>query len=271
MRNENVVEFPTGRLSIRPPHGRPTVAALTNRLAFRSRLRRDDAERRPLPVELRELAGVSDETVDLLTALVERRILTPASAARLAMRHASEIDRPSFAPAAADGARPHSHHLVLAGDLFSRSAFRVEERASGAWVACATFAALDLLFEVCPIDGMPFYILPSLDGRSAPSMVVRTPCDWQIDLARRAEAAERAAERYVLVIGGLPDSGQSRATIIAGVRDGLRRNRRRTQFRQSSPPSVPVAPDERNRPAYHHLVLIEIAFPGLIHVLGDKR
>ena len=270
MRNENIVEFPSGRLLVRPLTRCQTVAALVKRIASRGGPRPDARKRPPLTLALDDLTGVSDATVDLLTSLAEERVLSPASAARLAMRHAHEVGQPRYGSVGTPQALTYSHHLKLAGDLFGRFAFRIEERTSGAWVACATFATLDLLSEVCPMGGMPFCILPGLEGQSPPSIIVRLPRNWRIELASRTAGTDRAAERHVLVVGGLPDSGRRRATIVAGVRDGLRRSGFRVQPRQSSS-CVSETPKERNRLAYRHLVLIEMAFPGLIRVLGEKR
>lgn len=270
MRNGNIVEFPSGRLLVRPLTRCQTVAALVKRIATRSGLRPTARKRHPLTVALEDLTGVSDATINLLTSLAEGRVLSPASAARLAMRHTHEIGQPRNGSAGTPQALTYSHHLMLAGDLFGRFAFRIEERASGAWIACATFANLDLLSEVCPMDGTPFCILPGIEGHSPPSIIVRMPRNLRIELASRATGTDRAAERHVLVVGGLPDSGRRRATIVAGVRDGLRRGGFRVQPRHSSS-FAPETPSERNRQAYRHLVLIEMAFPGLIRVLGDKR
>ncbi|WP_331327471.1 hypothetical protein [Methylobacterium fujisawaense] len=270
MRNENIVEFPSGRLLVRPRTRSQTVAALVKRIASRGGPYPIPKKRHPLIVALDDLTGVSDVTVDLLTSLAEDRVLSPASAARLAMRHAHEVGPPRHRAAGNPQALTYSHHLMLAGDLFGRFALRIEERASGAWVACATFATLDLLSEVCPMDGTPFCILPGIEGQSPPSIIVRMPRNWRIELASRATGTDRAAERHVLVVGGLPDTGRRRATIVAGVRDGLRRRGFRVQPRHSSS-FAPETPNERNRQAYRYLVLIEIAFPGLIRVLGDKR
>lgn len=270
MRNENIVEFPSGRLLVRPRTRCQTVAALVKRIASSGALRPSARKRHPLTVALDDLTGVSDATINLLTSLAEDRVLSSASAVRLAMRHAHESGQPRYGSAGTPQALTYSHHLMLAGDLFGRFAFRIEEWTSGAWVACATFATLDLLSEVCPMDGIPFCILPGLEGRSPPSIMVRIPRNWRIELASWAAGMDRAAERHVLVIGGLPDSGNRRAAIVAGVRDGLRRSGFRVQPRQSSS-SVSETPNERNRQAYRHLVLIEMAFPGLIRALGDKR
>ncbi|MGE8131510.1 hypothetical protein ACQKQD_31575 [Methylobacterium sp. NPDC080182] len=268
MPNRNIVEFPSGRSFIRPLKRCQTVAALVKRIASRDGHVPSARKRHRLEVTLDDLTGVSDETVDLLTSLAEERVLSPASAARLAMRHANEVGLPRLGSAGIPQALTYSHHLMLAGDLFRRFAFRIEERASGAWVACATLATLDLLSEICPMDGMPFCILPGLEGQRPPSIIVRMPRNWRIELASWAAGTDRAAERHVLVVGGLPESGRRRATIVAGVRDGLRRNGFRVQPRQSSS-CAPETANERNRQAYRHLVLIEIAFPGLIRVLGD--
>lgn len=271
MRNENIVEFPTGRLLTRSAKGRTTVAALARKLWAGSRIRQIDLEGGPLQIELRDLTGVSDRTVKLLSALAADGILTSASAARLAMRHALEAGRVTSGTVVADQACRHTHRLVLAGDMFSRCAFRIVERTGEAWVACATFAALDLLSRVCPSGGAPICLVPGLDGQAQPSVVLRRPRDWRIDLAHLADGADRAAEQHVLVVGGLPRSGRNRAVIIAGIKDGLRRSGLRVRCGRSFTASEIATADERERHARRHLVLIEIAFPGLVQGLGATR
>ena len=110
MRNGNIVEFPSGRLLVRPLTRCQTVAALVKRIATRSGLRPTARKRHPLTVALEDLTGVSDATINLLTSLAEGRVLSPASAARLAMRHTHEIgnratDRPEL--------RRHSRTAII--------------------------------------------------------------------------------------------------------------------------------------------------------------
>lgn len=271
MRDRNIVEFPSGRSMVRHATSRASVAALVKRLALPTRSRPPETERRPLLVELGDLTGMWDGTLEQLTILAESRILTPASAARLAMRHACEIGHSRAGSEICRSARSYSHHLVLVGDLFSRSAFRIVERASGAWVACATFASFDLLSEICPMDGAPFCILPSANGRTKPSIELRRPRDWRADLANLIAAADRPGERHLLVVGGLPNSGRSRAVIVAGIEEGLRRNGLCVRYGRSCASNVVGTADERERQSRRHLVLIEIAFPGLVRGSGAGR
>lgn len=271
MRNENVVEFPTGRSMSRPTRGRKTVALLARKLVAGARLLRLEQKCRPLPIELRDLTGVADQTVDVLTALARSRVLTPASAARLAMRHAIEIGRfPSRIAGACETCR-RCHRLMLAGDVFGRSAFRIEDPTGDAWVARGTSAGLDLLFEVCPGGSGSFYLLLTPDPEAPPTIDLRKPRNWRADLARLAHGSERSVERQILVVGGLPRSNRHRVAIIAGIEDALLRGGMGFRVDHSSH-SVGIATAcERALQARRHLSLIQIAFPGLVALHGGTR
>ncbi len=269
MWNGNVVEFPTGRRLPCRAGSRQTVAALAKRLAVGARIGpRAGFEHEPLPVDLRDLTGVSDRTVDTLSALAEGRFLTPASAARLAMRHAREIGHSSDGPVGTSEASPYSHRLVLAGDVFGRFAIRIENRTDEAWIGYAALTDLDLLSEVCPAGGDALCLVPAPGTKWRPTVALRKPRDWRADLARLSAGTDRVAERFVLVVGGLAGSGRSRAAAIAGIEDGLRRGGMRVRSARCSARSAIATAAERERQSRPHLVLIEIACPGLVDVLG---
>lgn len=269
MRNGDVVEFPTGRRLPYRAHSRQSVAALARRLAVGVRIEpRAGFEHEPLPVELRDLTGVSDRTVDTLSALAEGRFLTPASAARLAMRHAREIGHSLDGSAGTFEATPYSHHLVLAGDVFGRFAIRIENRTDDAWVGYATLADLNLLSEVCPTSCDAVCLVPDPGTKTRPTVALRKPRDWRADLARLSAGTDRVDERPVLVVGNLAGSGRSRAAAIAGIEDGLRRGGMRVRSARCSAGGGIATEAERERHSRPHLVLIEIACPGLVDVLG---
>jgi hypothetical protein len=160
---------------------------------------------------------------------------------------------------------------VLAGDVFGQFAFRIEDQTDGAWVAYATLADLGLLSEVCPTGGRALCLVPDLGTERRPTIILRRPRDWRKDLTRLSAAADRAAERPVLVVGGLAGTGRSRSVAIAGIEDGLRRGGTRIRSTRWSARDGTSTAVERERRARRHLVLIEIAFPGLVDVRGDTQ
>ncbi|MBY0253957.1 MAG: hypothetical protein K2X54_21690 [Methylobacterium organophilum] len=268
MHQADLVEFPSGRLLPRSDFSRRTVAALAKALSI-DRSMCPGSGRRSLHVSLQELAGLSDRTIDLLADLAERRVLTPASAARLAMRHAHELGgRRPAAPGEPAAAR-HSHHLALVGDPFDRAALRMEDRTNGSWVACATLATLDLLYEVCPTGIGPVSLVLGPEGRPQPAIALRRSRDWCNDLARLAERAGRSADQHVLVLGGLPGPGRDRALVLAGIEDGLRRGGLNIRARTGLSRMEMGTALERADRARRHLVLIEIVFPGLVGMEGE--
>lgn len=268
MHQADLIEFPSGRRLPRSAYGRRTVAALAKALSVGG-FRRPSSAHRPLHISLEELAGLSDRTIDMLADLAERRVLTPVSAARLAMRHAHELGgRRSTAQSESAAAR-HSHHLALVGDPFDRAAFRMEDRTNGSWVACATLATLDLLYEVCPTGIGPVSLVLGPEGRPQPAVALRRSRDWCGDLARLADRAGRSADRPVLVLGGLPGPGRDRALVLAGIEDGLRRGGLNIRARTGRSRVEMGTALERADRARRHLVLIEIVFPGLVGMQGE--
>lgn len=270
MRKGNVVEFPTGRRLPSRSGSRQTVAVLAENLAAGACIvPRPDLCGAPLLVGLRDLTGISDRTVDTLSALATGRILTPASAGRLALRHAREISNSPDGPADTSETSPYSHHLVLAGDVFGRFAVRIENRTDEAWVGYAALADLDLLSEVCPAGGNAICLVPAPGRETPPTVALRKPRDWRKDLARLSASMDRVAERPVLVVGGLAGSGRSRTAVVAGIEDRLRCSGMRIRSVRYPARSAIATAAERERQSRTHLVLIEIACPGLVDVPGD--
>ena len=194
MRNENVVVFPTGRPMPRLTNDRGRVATMARKLASALRRRQSVSGRQPLSIELRDLTGVADETVDMLSALARSRVLTPATAARLAMRHAFEIGRPWSEAAGAHDARPHGQRFIFAGDVFGRFAIRIEDRASCAWVARSGFADLDLLCGLCPPESGTLQLVHSLDPNGRPTIDV-SMARLRLDDQRRADHGQDPSEK----------------------------------------------------------------------------
>jgi hypothetical protein len=267
MHNADLIEFPTGRLLPQSNYERRTVAALAAALSAGGSSH-PDSRRRPLQLSLQDLTGLSDRTIERLSDLAERGVLSPPSAARLAMRHAHELGgRNPTAPSGHATAR-HSHHLALVGDPFGRAAFRIEDRASGAWVACATFAALDLLYEVCPSGIGPVCLVLGPEGRSQPETALRRSRNWCSDLARLADRVGRSADQHVLVLGGLPGSGRDRTLLLAGIEDGLRCGGMNVRAGTSRSRAEMGTAAERAGRARRHLVLMEVVFPGIVGMNG---
>jgi hypothetical protein len=271
MRNENVVEFPTGRPIKRPAKARKMVAIMVRKLAAGVRLRQPGPGRQPISVQLRDLTGVADETVDTLASLAGSRVLTPATAARLALRHAFEIGRPYSEAAGAHEARTHGHRLVLAGDVFGSFAIRIEDRASGAWVARSRFSDLDLLSGLCPAGSVSLHLMTGPDAGDPPVIDVRAPRARRVDPAHSADGSDRIKERQLLIVGGLPSSTRRRAAVVAGIEDALRRGGMRVRTSNASSRIATAGAEEWAREARRHLVLIEIACPGLVGASGGTR
>lgn len=271
MRKENVVEFPTGQPVLRTAGNRRPVALLVRKLAAGARIRDLEPGHRHLAMELCDLAGVSDQTVEVLTALAQSGVVTPASAARLAMRHASEIGSLPCGTAIACEACDHGHHLALAGVVSGRFAVRIEDRTTGAWVARGTFAGLEFLLDVCPKGRGSFYLLPEFDAAARNSVVLRKPRDWRSDLTCLVQRIGFRGDRQILIVGGVPRSGQERAAVIGGIADGLRRSGMLVRTKCPTPRVGIVSPNVGERRARGHLVLIETAFPGLVVSGGGTK
>jgi hypothetical protein len=270
MPNENVVEFPTGRLLASSANDRDTVAILVRKLAAGARLSPRPSPGPPISIDLRDLTGICDPTIDRLAALAGAKALTPASAARLAMRHAQETGSASYRTHREGTSYSRRHELLIAGDAFDRFAFRVEDRSDGAWVAVAALVDLRLLFSVCQGGGQPFYLVAGLDAKARPITILRRPRDWRTDLTRLAATIEENSQRHVLVVGGLPQGSLGRAIVIAGIEDGLERRGMRVRSGRTSARASIATGDERERQARRHLILIEIALPGLVDVQGSR-
>ncbi len=268
MHNADLIEFPTGRLLPQSDFEGRTVAALAAALSAGGS-RRPDSGRRPLQLSLQDLTGLSDRTIERLSDLAERRVLSPPSAARLAMRHTHELSGRNPTASSGHATGRHSHQLALVGDPFHRAAFRLLDRTDGAWVACATLASLDLLYEVCPTGIGPVSLILAPEGQPQAAVTFRTFRDWCSDLACLADSMGRHADRHVLVLGGLPRSGRDRALVLGGIEDGLRCGGMNVRAAVSSSHRETGTAVERANRARRHLVLMEFVFPGLVGMEGE--
>lgn len=266
MRKGNIFEFPTGRRLCQSVGDGRSVAVLARKLSSGARLRTFGPIHDVLSIDISDLTGISDDTIDRLRALAAHRVLTPSSVVRLALRHASEIGR--FRPWPPQAARPFrsNYDFILAGDVFESFACRIEDRLGGAWVARGTLEDRALLFEICPPDGCPLYIAHGMDADTGPRTFLRKPRNWRSDLSRMAEGAEGMRDWHVLIVGGLPTDGQKRATVIGGIADGLRRGGAGVRIVKAADRSEFDTEAGRLRDARSHLNLIEIAYPGLVDV-----
>ncbi len=88
-----IIEFPTGaRRSVIGVDARGVVARIAESLSKRLRAAGSGlAAPAPLSIRLDDLSGVADTTIARLSNLAHVGALTPASAARLALRHADEV------------------------------------------------------------------------------------------------------------------------------------------------------------------------------------
>jgi hypothetical protein len=269
--HDAVVEFPTGRPFRRSGTENRTVADIALQLAASRKKGPRPRLDHPLSVRLRDLTGTADRVVDVLTGLAVDGTLTAACAARLAMRHVAEMERGSSARAPSDGQYRLRHELVVSGEIGGRFAFRIENLPGGAWVAWAALADLELLSGVCPAGVGPVCVILGFDRQGRPRAHLRTPRDWRTMLRSLSIGSVEGNDRHVLVLGGLPIPGGGRKAVISGIADGLRRG---GSCAVSSRVAGGWGKDpfgERERRARHHLLLIELAFPGLVDLRGDDR
>jgi len=272
MSDPNVVlEFPSGRPFPQGRRRKKSVAELARRLAASARIGGSRSKACPLPIELHELAGVADDTVGILTALADMRFIAPSCAARLALRHADEIDGMATCrsgPSPDDASR---HELLLAENETGRIAFSIKEGASRAWVACGPLSDLGLLRRVCPLDADSIYLMPMADKKGRPTCRIGMSRSWLTALRRHVRAADRVADRVVLIVGGLPMRGIRRTSIRDAIAEGIRRSGvrpvagSRTSEDGTKPFATPCGDGTR------YLLLIELAFPGLVERNGEAR
>lgn len=267
-----VVEFPNGRrLQKRPPDRDGSIARLVRCLSGRHAMTNGaSAIIRPLPIRLDSLTGLDDETVAGLAALAAGGVIAPASAARLAMRHAVESirvrsDRPGVPP---DTVRHPTLAMTLAGDVFGDFAFNL--RLGKAWLGFAAATCLAPLLEICPPDRGAVCLLIGCDTSRRNTVRVLTPRDWRRCLVMSNHARTKRHHHF-LVLGGIPAAGKARSSILLGLRNavlasgnsdlvGAGGRKQDARLRRHAPTAI----------GYELLTLIELAMPGLVEADGGR-
>lgn len=264
-----IIEFPTGvRRSAIGASSPRSVARIAQSLS--KRFRADGSglvAPAPLSIRLDDLSGVADTTIARLSNLALVGSLTPASAARLALRHADEVcDRKSGA------GRPRRSQTgqleieaTLIGDPFGNFALCL--RLGEEWIGYAPTRALNRLFELCPADRGPACLLVGCDSARRTTTRLLAPHDWRQRLSDIVAEPAKRFDGHVLVVGGIPPRGERRRMILCRIEQAVRRGGG----------IVPQAPRRYARPVRKQsesetkavrnlLTLIELAFPGLVEV-----
>ena len=261
-----VVEFPTGRrLRRRSSDHSGTVARLVRSLsASRTTTDGGSAIAQFLSIRLDVLTGMDDETIEGLADLAVGGIVTPASAARLALRHAAESggfrSDPPYGGAVAP--KPSTIALTLAGDVFGEFAGHL--RLGKAWLGFAAADSLAPLLEICPSDRGSVCLLVGCDGSRRNTVRVLAPRDWRRSLATWSQPPMKR-HHHVLVLGGIPATGEARSSILVDLRNAVLAGgtvdlvgggaRERNERRRRVGPM---------RISHDLLTLIEFAMPGLV-------
>jgi hypothetical protein len=264
--NNIVVHFPSGRLLANasfPGRRKCSVAGLVRSLAGK-RCLPSSASEKPIAIKLSDFSGIADPTVDWLTALACGGVITPASAGRLALRHADEIAAkcPATNRFSGNAAR---YTLAVAGDPFGQFALRMHGKS--AWIVFAPVDSIGFLSELCPGEGIQACMLVGCDADRRTTVRLLTSADWRRRLATLAGGTSRCGCRQVLLLGGLPSREPERSDTLTGVERALRRGGN-TRLVSSSlrKRSNADRPDPGREPAREVLAMIELAFPGLVDV-----
>ncbi|AMB44809.1 hypothetical protein Y590_07890 [Methylobacterium sp. AMS5] len=216
-----------------------------------------------LLIRLSELVGIGDDTVDRLTWLARDGVLTPASAARLAMRHAAECGGTPvrLGPSAGNP----TYELRLAGDPFGRFAFRLQ--GSTAWIVFAPISGVGLLMEFCLRDRIQACLLIGCDSQRRTTVQLLPAVDWRRRLRAFGAGSGRCGSRHVLLLGGLPIREPERSAALAGIECAIRRSGNTelisSRLRKRLNPASSAPPKYISREV---LIMIELACPGLVEV-----
>lgn len=257
-----VVEFPTGRPFGCRPLGRSrnrSVVGIVRSLCGR-RVRTGADPDATLPIKLSELAGLADETVGRLAALAHEGVITAASAARLAIRHADECSDPRPRRESEAG-RSAKYELTLLGDPFGRFAFRFRGRTG--WVLCAPSTGIDFLAELRIHERVQACLLIGCGTGGRTAVRILTSADWSRRLL--GVGIGRSGSGHVLLLGGLPLRGAGRSHALTTIEQAVRRggntelvlSRLKMDAGSGRPGPVPDS-------AREVLTLIELVFPGLV-------
>lgn len=262
-----ILEFPTGRSidasRVRAPE---TVARLVRAL-LRKTWAFGGGMSKPLPIGLDTLAGIDDETVKGLASLAAEGVLTVASAARLALRHATETFQASHRSGrrGMEGRYPELT-TTLAGDVFGDFAFRL--RRYDRWLGFANLPGISYLYEICPPDRNSLCLLIGSDAARRNIVHVSSPPDWRTHLTGLHAVADERGGHHVLLIGGLPPAGVERRSILDQLHRGLTAAGSIAVVRNGTRPP-PSGGRCRSGSGIEVLMLIEIAMPGLVD--RDRR
>ncbi|MBK3404153.1 hypothetical protein H0176_22095 [Methylorubrum populi] len=259
-----VVEFPTGRPFVPKPlcgPGNRSVAGIVRRLSGIRGKRRGAEPDTHVTIGLRDLAGVGDETIDRLSVLVRGGVVTPASAARLALRHADECSgqKPLRGP---PGGGAATYELTVAGDPFGRFALRLQGRTG--WLVFAPATSLGCLAELCSCGRIQACLLIGCSADRRTTVQLLDSASWRRRLAVLGADIGRCGSRHVLLLGGLPLRDPERSWALAELERAVRRSGntvisaslRKSLDTQGRPP-LP-------EPARELLTMIELAYPGLV-------
>jgi hypothetical protein len=262
-----VVEFPSGRpLARRSPAAprRRSVAELVRSLSGRRSPSTATEPDQPLPIRLSEFAGVADSTVAQLCSLALGGVVTPASACRLAMRHAEEVGGARRTRPPPEGGTIR-YELALAGDPFGEFAFHLRGR--GGWIVFAPVTSLGLLAELCPTAGVQACMLVGCGADRRSTVRLLTAKDWHRRIVALSKGRSRCGSHHVLLLGGLPSREPERSSALTGIERAVHRGgNTRLVFstlrkRSEADRSVPSQDCPREM-----LAMIELAFPGLVDV-----
>jgi hypothetical protein len=210
---------------------------------------------------------MADPTIARLNDLAHAGSLTPASAARLALRHADEVHGRFAAPTFRRHCRPGLVDIqtTLVGDPFG--SFALSHRRGNEWVGVASMYSVDRLHELCPPERDAACLLVGCDAARRTSVRLLSPVDWRRRLVRLRAVGSTDPNGHVLVIGSPSLRGARRQAILGGVERALRRggvfaamgsDRRRVPAREPTGHEVQATANL--------LILIEMAFPGLVDV-----
>lgn len=262
-----VVEFPSGRPLARRSSAAPrrrSVAELVRSLSGRRSPPAATGPDQPLPIRLSEFAGVADPTVRKLCSLALGGVVTPASACRLALRHAEEVSGPrrSQPPAAAGAIR---YELTLAGDPFGEFAFHLRGR--GGWIVFAPVTSLGLLPELCPGVGIQACMLVGCGADRRSTVRLLTAKDWHRRIVALSNGRSRCGSHHVLLLGGLPSREPERSSALTGIEQAVHRggNTRLvfSTLRKRCEADRAIHSQDHSRDM---LAMIELALPGLVDV-----
>lgn len=267
MADNSVVQFPSGQPlanTFAKLAQNRTVAGIARSLAGRKHSYISANQEEPLSIRLSELAGTADPTILQLTTLARSGILTPASAARLAIRHASEVSGERLGARDSLGVAGR-YGLSVAGDPFGKFALRLESR--NAWLVLAPVSSLGLLAEVCPREGMHLCTLIACDATRRTTIRLLMPAEWRRRLTTLAQGTNRCGCHHVLLLGGIASTEPERSAAVSRIEQALRRAGHMCLLSSSLAKRLATNSLDASQASSHEvLAMVELAFPGLVDV-----